>query len=211
MQVRHAPLLKHMPPRKKLDPWLRAEKSAIETIYRARTDERWGKLAGALDDLCKARQACVKAAHNGKKVRIIDTMEFADSLREGGRFLVTPPLVGRDASLIENALKNRGFSAIVLCREPITKLGLCPIVSLGSGITVRTQVDEPDDPERPTCKWFDNVVVEFGEYVTGRIDTQATNKRQLDFLLAHLSAIPTYINAYRTAMNLCNALADESV
>lgn len=200
-----------MPPRKKLDPWFKAEKSAVAMIDSARAALQWEKLANALGDLCDARQSCARAAHNGKKVQVLDSMELADSIREGGRFLVRPPLVGRDASLIEHALKKRGFSAIVLCREPKTKLGRCPIVSLGSGVTVRTQVDEPSNPEKPTCRWFDDVVDAFGAYVIGKIDTEATNQRQLDFLLVHLSAIPLHVDAYRIAMGLCDALASESV
>lgn len=200
-----------MPPRKKLDPWFKTEKTAVAMIDSARAALQWGKLSGALDDLCNARQSCAKAAHNGKKVRVIDSMELADSIREGGRFLVKPPLVGRSASLIEHALKKKGYSVIVLCREPITKLGRCPIVSLGSGITVRTQVDEPNNPEKPTCRWFDDVLDAFGDYVLSKIDTEATNQRQLDFILAHLSAVPHNIDVYRVAMRLCDALVGESV
>ena len=200
-----------MPPRKKIDPWFKTERTAVARVDSARADCQWKKLAKALGDLCSARQSCAKAAHNGKKVKVIDSMELVDSIREGGRYLVRPPLVGRDASLIEHALKKRGHSVIVLCREPITKLGRCPIVSLGSGVTVRTRVDEPNNPDKPTCRWFDDVVDEFGEYVVGKIDIEATNQRQLDFLLAHLSTIPLHIDAYRIAITLCNTLASESV
>ena len=200
-----------MPPRKKQDPWFKAEKSAIVKIDAARSAMQWGNLATALEDICRARQACANAAHNGKKVQVIESMEFADAIRSGGRFLVRPPLVGRNASLIEHALKSKGYSVIVLCREPVTKLGLCPIVSLGSGVTVRTQVKEPENPEKPSCSWFDGVVQEFGAYVVGKIDEDATHQRQLDNLLAHLSAIPSHGEAYRIAIKLCGALVRDSV
>ncbi len=200
-----------MPPRKKQDPWFSIEKAAVEKIDVARSAMQWEILAIALQDLCSARQACANAAHNGKKVQIVDSMERADALRSGGRFLVRPPLVGKDASIIEHALKSRGYSTIVLCREPITKLGLCPIVSLGSGVTVRTQVEEPENPDKPTCGWFDGVVQEFGAYVVNRIDESTTHQRQLDYLLAHLSAIPSCGEAYRIAIKLCGALSRNSV
>tara|TARA_B100000959_G_scaffold178936_1_gene187146 strand:+ start:30 stop:632 length:603 start_codon:yes stop_codon:yes gene_type:complete len=200
-----------MPPRKKQDPWFSIEKAAVEKIAVARPEMQWEALALALQDLCAARRACANAAHNGKKVQVVESMEHAETFRSGGRFLVRPPLVGKDASLIEHALKSRGHSAIVLCREPITKLGLCPIVSLGSGVTIRTQVEEPEIPEKPTCGWFDGVVQEFGEYVISRIDDSTTYQRQLDYLLAHLSAIPSCGEAYRIAIKLCGALARDSV
>jgi len=200
-----------MPPRKKQDPWFKAQKAAIVRVDAARADMQWDKLAAALRDLYNARQSCAKAARNGKKVQVVESVECADSICSGGRYLVRPPLVGRDASLIEHALKSRGYSAIVLCREPKTKLGLCPIVSLGSGVTVRTQVGEPANPEKPTCNWFDGVVQEFGDYVVDKIDENATSQRQLDYLLAHLSAIPAHSNAYRVAIKLCGALSNDSV
>jgi hypothetical protein len=200
-----------MSPRKKLEPWFKEERAAIVKIDGARSSMQWEKLGAALQDLCVARQSCAKAAHNGLKVQVIESMECADSIRSGGRFLVRPPLVGRDAALIENALKKRGYSVSVLCREPKTKLGLCPIVSLGSGVTVRTQVDEPKDPEKPTCAWFDEVVQEFGNYVVDKIDKETTNQRQLDYLLVHLSAVPAHGEAYRVAISLCGALANDSL
>jgi hypothetical protein len=42
-------------------------------------------------------------------------------------------------------------------------LGLCPIVSLGSGVMVRVQIEEPSNAEKPTCAWFDHAVEELGE------------------------------------------------
>ena len=200
-----------MSPRKKQDPWFRVEKSAISKIDIARSAKDWENLGIALQELCSARQACVKAAHNGKSVIILESMEHVDTIRSGGRFLVRPPLVGRDAALVEGALKKRGYSTIVLCREPKTKLGLCPIVALGSGVTVRTRVQEPEDPEKPSCRWFDSVVQLFGEHVVKGIDRDATCQRQLDYLLAHLSAVPSHGEAYRIAIKLCTTLAKNGV
>jgi hypothetical protein len=120
-------------------------------------------------------------------------------------------LVARDAALLDSALKVRGLSAIVACREPKTSLGLCPIVALGSGVTVRIQVEEPKNPQKPTCEWFDRALHELGQHVLEQLDQTAVKQRQLDYLLAHLPAIQLHKPAYYAAIKLCNTLSCENV
>jgi len=198
-------------PRKKLDPWFKAETDAIAAIDLARASERWDTLATEIESLQKARAQRAGAAHNGKKVQLVQSVEEIDAVKDGGRYLVQPPLVARNAALLENALKSSGISCVVACREPITNLGLCPIVALGSGVTVRIKVEEPENPQKPTCAWFDNALEELGNHVLEQLNTGATEQRQLDYLLAHLPAIPTHVATYRAAIEICNSLAHQSV
>ena len=137
-------------PRKKMDSWFSTEARAISAIDNARTSCNWELLAKEIDKLLGARLQRAKAARNGKRVRLVQCREEAGLIREGGRYLVQPPLVARDAALLDNALKMIGKSSIIACREPITGLGFCPIVALGSGVTVRVQVEEPKNPKKPT-------------------------------------------------------------
>lgn len=194
-----------------MEPWFKVEKETLAVVDPARASENWETLASALDSLCTARQSIAGAARKGKLVNVIDSMEDIDSLEKGGRYLVRPPLVARDASILDHTLKLKGISVVVLCREPITQLGKCPIVALGSGVTIRTQIEEPANPDKPSCRWFDLAVEALGACVVDRIDTEATPQRQLNYLLAHLSAIPMHVDSYRAAIALCDALASESV
>ena len=187
------------------------DKKVTASIDKARANLSWLDLSSEINTLINLRQAQIKQARNGKRVRVINDMEFAENINEGGRFLVTPPLVARDASIIENFLIANNNPSIVLCREPKTSLGLCPIVSLGRGVTVRVHVEEPSSTDKPSCEWFDYAVSELGEHVVTKIDQSSTMLRQLDYLLAHLSAVPMSIKTHRTAINLCKALEDESV
>lgn len=198
-------------PRKKLEPWFKAESDAIAAIDLARASEHWETLATEIENLQKARVQRANAAHNGKKVRLVQSAEEVDAVKDDGRYLVQPPLVARNAALLENALKSSGISCVVACREPLTSLGLCPVVALGSGVTVRIQVEEPENPQKPTCGWFDNALEELGNHVLEQLNTDATDQRQLDYLLAHLSAIPTHVATYRAAIERCNSLAHQSV
>ena len=200
-----------MAKRKNSTQWFGAEKKFFEDIDSARATQEWSTLASILQDLVKIKHKQLKLARNGKRVRLIDCMELVEHIKEGGRFLVKPPLVGRDASIIENIFSSSGIPSIVICREPKTKSGRCPVVSLGSGVTVRIQVDEPGNPDKPTCEWFDKVVDELGNQIVDKIDGSSSNQRQLDYLLAHLSAVPMHVRTYKEAINLCKALQSETV
>ena len=167
-------------------------------------------LADAIKNLSEARVARAHAAHNGKRVRLVSDRDEIEAVYEGGRYLVQPPLVARDASLLDGFLRSVGFSGVVACREPDTSLGRCPIVALGSGVTVRVQVDAPKNPNKPTCAWFDYALEELGNHVIEKINPDSSTQRQLDSLIAHFSAIPTYRGAYLVAIELCNTLASEN-
>ncbi len=197
-------------PRKKISPWFKAESNAVVAIDRARSTSNWQDLSVEIGNLSHARIERAGAARNGKRVQIIQNNEESEVVHEGGRYLVQPPLVARDAALLDNRLKSEGVSSVVVCREPVTSLGLCPIVALGSGVTVRVQVEEPKNPKSPTCGWFDHAIEELGDHVLEQINHDSPVQRQLDYLLAHFSAIPTYMRIYHCATGLCNTLARES-
>ena len=198
-------------PNKNIDPWFKAEKVAVAAIAAARTAGDWKMLSIEIVNVSEARISRATAAHNGKRVQIVENGEGADNIKAAGRYLVQPPLVARDAALLDNALKSNGTSGVVACREPVTSLGLCPIVALGSGVTVRVQVEEPKNPNKPTCAWFDHAMKELGEHVLERLDQDATQTRQLDYLLAHFSAVPTFLGVYQAAIAICNTLSHENV
>ena len=198
-------------PRKQHEPWFKAEAHAIAAIDIARSTNNWVALSSEIAHLSEARLSRAKAAHNGKRVQLVQSNEEVELANERGRYLVQPPLVARNAALLDNALKSRGISGVVLCREPKTSLGLCPVVALGSGVTVRVQVEEPKNSCKPTCAWFDHAIEELGNHVLERLDQNSSIQRQLDYLLAHFSAIPTYVGGYQTAIDLCNTLENKSV
>ncbi len=198
-------------PRKKTDPWFKNETVSVGRVEQSRSSENWIALSGALGDLCAARQSMYEAAKNGKRVQIIDSIELGDEIVEGGRYLVQPPLVGRDAGILANTLHRDGVSAIILCREPSTSLGFCPIVALGSGVVVRVQIEEPANPQKPTCAWFDYALEELGDHILRKLDLENSKKRQLDYLLGHIPAAPTHSGLYKAAAGICSTLQAETV
>ncbi len=190
--------------------WCKTETGAVTKIDSARSAQNWSQLASEIKSLQKARIERAIEAHNGKRVIVVQKSAEGEIPVEGGRFLITPPLVARDAAILNNAMKNAGVAAVVACREPVTSLGLCPIVALGSGVTARVQVKEPKNPNKPTCAWFDHALDELGQHVLDQLDEGAPLERQLDFLIAHFSAIPTYSDCYKRAIGLCQTLLKQS-
>ena len=185
------------------------EKVSVEKVAQIRSSENWMDLAAALKELCVLRTSISTFAKNGKRVQIIESFENEDVFSDGGRYLVRPPLVGRDAGLIHHALREKGHCALVLCREPSTSLGLCPIVALGSGVMVRIQIEGPKNPQKPTCAWFDHALEELGDHVLSKLNPESTTKRRLDYLLAHLPAVSTCTCVYSAGVELCRTLCDE--
>jgi len=195
---------------KKLSTLLKSEKVSVEKVSQARAESNWNALATELQFLCDIRAGIARFAKNGRRVQVIESIEQVDEITTGGRYLVQPPLVGRDAGIIHGTLREQGLAALVLCREPSTSLGLCPIVALGSGVIVRVQIEGPKNPSKPTCAWFDHAIVEFGEHVLSKIDKNSTSQRQLDYLLAHLPAVSTCPSIYEAGIALCRTLCKES-
>ena len=194
--------------RKKNNQMFKDEKKAVIAIEQSRGSKDFSALAVALETLRCSRVSQSSAAKNGKHVQVIESMEQADEIKEGGRYLVRPPLVARDAALIVHGLKSKGLAVLVVCREPNTQLGLCPVVSLGSGITLRIQIDAPKNEDKPTCAWFDHALDELGSHVIEGIKEEDSEIRQLDYLLAHLPSVSAHGPVYQEAIRRSQAIVE---
>ena len=188
--------------------WFKDSRASKNKICQTRNSKRWDQLKLAVEVLRKAQKDRVKSSKNGRRVQIIDDHQACERVSKDGRILVRPPLVGRDAANLQESLDKRGYSTVILCREPRTQVGLCPIVTLGATTTVRSQVEEPKNIDAPTAEWFDFAVGELGRTVVERVDTLATNDRKLDYLIGHLNAVPSCDKLYCAIVDICNALIE---
>jgi hypothetical protein len=195
-------------PRRKLTQWFKDSRSSKTKIFQSRKSNHWGDLKSAILLLQQANKERMLGIKNGRRVEILRSHEDVNVIKEDGRYLIQPPLVGRDGVNLQSSLDERGYTAVVLCREPKTQLGLCPVVTLGDTTTVRVLVEESPRPERPTAKWFDFAINELGRTVVEKVDTLATFDRKLDYLLGHLGAIPAYDGLYVAIIEICDALMD---
>ncbi|MDP6693011.1 MAG: hypothetical protein QF444_01685 [Phycisphaerales bacterium] len=197
-------------PRRKMTQWFKDSRLSKTKIVSARKCKNWKQLKQAIIVLQRAQKERVSSSKNGRRIQVLEEHEACDAISEDGRYLLRPPLVGRDAANLQESLDKRGFSTVVLCREPKTHFDLCPIVTLGETTTVRTQIEEPANPDKPTAGWFDFAVSELGRTVVDKVDTLATNDRKLDYLLGHLTAISSYDGLYDAIIVICDTLNDSN-
>ena len=193
-------------PRRKMTQWFKDSRASKIKVTNARKGERWDALTSAIGELRLANKERFSLTKNGRRVQVLETYEDIDGVADDGRYLIRPPLVAKNASDLQVSLDERGFSTIVLCREPKTQLGLCPVVTLGDNTTVRSQIKEPENPNGPSVGWFDGATDELGRTVVEKAGALATNGRKLDYLLGHLSAVPTYDDLYVAILVVCKAL-----
>ena len=195
-------------PKRKMTRWFKDSRASKTKITKARKGGEWASLQSAIGALQLENKQRFLLSKNGRRVQILESHEDVDEIKDDGRYLVRPPLVARNAADLQTSLDEKGFSTVVLCREPKTQLGLCPIVTLGDNTTVRSQIKEPANPDKPTTGWFDTAIDELGRTIIGKTGTIATNDRKLDYLLGHLSAVPTNDELYTAIIAVCGALIE---
>jgi hypothetical protein len=117
--------------------------------------------------------------------QVTENYEFA-----AGCYLVQPPQVGADARRLRMAALQSEVPVAVICREPTTQLGLCPIVAIGPGVTIRTKIDLPADADTPDMDWFLSAFDALGQEAVDTIDLEAEVTRRIKQLLEVLDAVP---------------------
>ena len=120
--------------------WFEAERLCARGLDMARSEGDFNLMARIVLPLQEARRQRMQAAFDSRKISIIDEATSEERQLETRCYLVQPPLVGADARRIRLLALEREVPAMVLCREPKTQLGLCPIVAIGQ-VTVRTRID----------------------------------------------------------------------
>jgi len=184
-----------------------AESLASRALTLARDDGDYHRMAVAVSTLSLARSGRLALATDIGTITILDE-PFDDDVRiEPGCFLVQPPLVGAHARRLRLTALRQEIPAVVLCREPVIRLGLVPLVALGNGATVRTKVRPPEDLDHPSLDWFTDSLDALGEAAT-ELDPALTVQKRIDALLARLDAVPEYAGLHRCLEESCREAAE---
>jgi hypothetical protein len=185
-----------------------AETIANEALHLARHERDFQRMARIVPPLLEARHQRLAPALDAGTITIVDT-PFTDEVHiEPGCYLVQPPLVAADARRLRLAALSREVSVAVLTREPIVRVGLCPIVAISSGATVRTKIDPPDDPDRPDLDWYLDAMDALGEWALETLDPDADVEKRIDALLARLDAIPDHEGLHQCLEEACREAHD---
>jgi hypothetical protein len=193
---------------------LEAERFATQALALARDECEFARMAGIVPTLHEARRQHIDAAVDAGRMTILETPFTEEIDIEPGCYLVRPPLVGADARRFRLLAFNREIPVAVVCREPRARIGLCPVVAISAGVTVRMKVDPPVDPDDPDVDWFLDAMDALGEAALETVDPQLEAVKRIDALLARLDAVPDYHGLHASLEQACReaheALAAEA-
>lgn len=181
-----------------------AERAAAQALKMAHEARDYDRMARILLPLQEARrQKRLLAADTGKIIRVT-SYEQLEKLGRGGKsaasamYLVEPPLVGADGRDLRDRLDQLELPAIVVVREPKTRMGLWPVVMIGPA-TVRTRI-KPPKKDKPDAAWMLHAGEALGDEALASVDPGQTADMRVDALLDRLAAVPDH-------EKLCQALA----
>ena len=186
--------------------WFEAERLAHRAVELARAQEDFALLARVCLPLQEARRQRIQEATGNRKLAILQADITEDMPLKPGCYLVQPPTVGADARRLRLAALRREIPVAVLCREPRSRMGLCPIVAIGQ-VTVRTRIDPPKDWEKPDHKWFLGAMEQLGDAAIEMLDTGLELDRQVDFLLSARDAVPDHEKLHQVLAEVCREAA----
>jgi len=185
----------------------KAEALAHRAMLLAHDDGDHERMSMAIPTLRQARIFRLEAAMKVGTLLVVDVPFEDDVTIEPGCYLIQPPLVGADARRLRLMAVSREINAVVLCREPVIRLGLVPFVALGSGATVRTKMKLPADIENPDLDWFAAALEALGE-AAAELDPAMKAEKRVNALLPRVDAIPEHAGLHQFLEESCREAAE---
>ena len=185
----------------------KAEALAHKAMLLAHDDSDFKRMSLAIPTLRQARICRLDAAMKIGTLLVVDVPFEDDVTIEPGCYLIQPPLVGADARRLRLMAVSREINAVVLCREPVIRLGLVPFVALGSGATVRTKMKLPADIENPDLDWYASALEALGEAAT-ELDPAMSVEKRVNTLLPRVDAIPEHAGLHQFLEESCREAAE---
>jgi hypothetical protein len=222
-----------------------AERLSWEALVRAHDASDFERMARIALPLLEARRqkrqmAVELSGGSAGTVPIIDAAEFVDAEPEvGGCLLFQPPLIGADARNYRIAADAADVPVFILTREPMTRDGLWPVVSVGE-VSLRTKLAPP---QPPTCRkrssspfaevyrvetsktkdnvqpathtipmvWFEAAAEQLGDAAISRVDRTDAAAWQVEELLEFIEAFPLHEKLHQRLVEACGRAMREGV
>lgn len=187
--------------------WFEAERLAQRALELARAADDWALMARIVLPLQEARRQRLQSVLTPKAaVKFVEGEVPEDVAVTPGCYLVQPPAVGADARRMRLAALRQEVPVAVLCREPRTRMGLCPVVAIGM-VTVRTRIVPPREWEKPDAAWYAEAMEQLGDAAIAMLDTGFELDRQIDFLISALDAVPDHEKLHQVLADVCREAA----
>ncbi len=185
----------------------KAEALANKAMLLAHEDGDYERMALVIPTLREARVCRLDAAMSLGTLQVVDVPFEDDVTIEPGCYLLQPPLVGAHARRLRLLAVSREINAVVLCREPVIRMGLVPFVALGSGATVRTKMKLPADIEDPDLDWYATALEALGEAAI-ELDPALNVEKRINALLPRVDAIPEHAGLHQFLEESCREAAE---
>jgi hypothetical protein len=203
-----------------------AERLASEALHKARARGDFQRMARIVLPLLEARRqkrllAVEASGGSAGSVPIVDDPASAAGDGESPRpgcVLLQPPAIGADARALREAADEAEVPTFILTREPLTREGLWPVVSVGA-VSVRTRVPPPwplkrnekrmtRDDVRPgthavPMPWFEAAAEQLGDAGIARIRTDEPAAWQVDDLIQMIEAFPNHEKLHQQLEEAC--------
>lgn len=187
--------------------YFEAERMALKALLMARQVEDFERMARIVLPLQEARRQRLQLALDAGELRLPDE-PYVEGVRiDPGCYLIQPPQVGADARRFRLAALQADVPVAVVCREPRTRLGEWPIVAVGPGLTIRTRIKPPDDPERPDAAWFVGAMEAIGDAAIESVDLNYEPAKRVDLLIERLGAVPDHEKLHQALEQACREAA----
>jgi hypothetical protein len=190
--------------------WFEAERLAMKALMMARAEQDFERMAGVAPLLWESRRQRMSAAMRGVKIKIVSEPVTEDMKVERGCYLVQPPQVGSDARRLRLAAFTAEVPVIVLCREPLTRTKLVPVVAISPNSTLRVKVDPPAKSSAPDRAWFTAALQALGDAAIEALDPTLPVDRRIDSLVEDLDALPEHENLHLALEAACRQAHEES-
>lgn len=183
--------------------YFETERLALKALLMAREAKEWELMARILLPLQEARRQRLQQALDTGTMVIVEDPITEDMKVSPGCYIVGPPQVGADARRLRLLGLQQEVPLAVVCCEPMTRAGLCPIVAIAPGVTVRTKIRPPKNPDCPELAWFTGALEALGDAAIQSVDSGIEIDRRIDALLIRLDALPEHELLHQALELLC--------
>lgn len=197
-------------------------RTALQRAHAAGDYERMARIILPLQEARRQRrQLAVDASFGpgGRGVTLFETRRAVPNDIAPGCYLFQPPLIGADARAFRDHAAEQQVPVFVLTREPLTRDGLWPIVSVGA-ISVRAKLAPPfrveftlDRPSRDgvtpadaahiTRAWFESTAEALGDSAIASLKTDDPAAWLVEDLLDRLEAFPDHEKLHQRLADAC--------
>ena len=164
------------------------ERLCIDALRIAHRGLEYERMARILLPLQESRRLKRQRAADAGRIVQYEAPEEIGPIEPGCVLLHPPRCVGVDGRALRERADKEEVPLVVVVREPETRDGAWPIVSVGAS-TVRVKVEPPDEL---TIDWFLDATEALGDAAIESINPESPASTRVNQLVDRLSAVPDH-------------------